>query len=173
MRQVFKIVLCCVFLVACQQKNTSKTTASPTDATNSKKFTDNELKQLAHTEFALDDSVTPLIESWKSYFTLETLTNDIKIPDFSFFEANEEAVSELILDLNEDLPKVFMTQSIRSRITIIENMLYKLDEIIQYDPSNKAETLTAVKAVLEAFSNLNFQLNKKIEKDAQKIERPI
>jgi hypothetical protein len=167
------LVLCLpILLVSC--KKTSQTTEAPNPVAKEKlKFSDSDLKQLDYTEFSLDQNVKSRIESWVGYFTLASVIEDIKTPDFSFFKENDAAIVNLINEINEGIPKEFDTQAIQSRITVVEIMLYKAKETIDIQGTNKSELLKAVKQLSEAFSNLNFQLNKKLEKDKQKIERPI
>ena len=78
----------------------------------------------------------------------------------------------MLKELRKDIPDTLKTQSVLSRITIVENMLYKLDEAYKLNTTTKTELAASVKALLISYSNLNFQLNKKLEKDNQNIVRP-
>ena len=48
-------------------------------------------------------------------------------------------------------------------------MYYKLNSTINLMTSTKSELKKSIIDLLEAYSNLNFQINKKFEKDSQNI----
>ncbi len=162
----------CLNIASCNKTQQQSAEVAVSTTKEKIRFTETDLKTLDYTEFSLDSKVKSQISDWVGYFTLATIIEDLKIPDFSFFENNDVPIEDLIIETHDTLPEKFSTQAILSRITIIESMLYKTKEIIEIHANDRAQLLIAVKDLSEAFSNLNFQLNKKIEKDAQNIERP-
>ena len=51
-------------------------------------------------------------------------------------------------------------------------MLFKFQEIDSLNTSTKKEKLVAIQQIFIALSNLNLQINKKIEKESQTILKP-
>lgn len=169
--RLFKIICFCVVITACngkKQQEIDKTTK--TNTTNS--LIEADVAKLKYLEFDLDPKVEVLAEPWQPYTRLSTTTELVKKADFSFFDEDDQAVFELIKELRNTIPDTLKTQSVLSRITIVENMLYKLDESYKLSTTTKPELLSSVKSFLVSYSNLNFQLNKKLEKDNQNIIRP-
>lgn len=169
--RLFKIISFCFVITACNNKP-QQTTDAKTETNKTSILTEADIAKLKYLEFALDPKAEVLTESWQPYNRLKTAVENIKKADFSFFEEDEQAVFELVKELRNTIPDTLKTQSALSRITIVENMLYKLEETYKLNTTTKPELAAATKALLVAYSNLNFQLNKKLEKDKQRIERP-
>ncbi len=166
----FKIICFCFVVMACNKKQ--QPTEATTETNKTYDLTEADIAKLKYLEFAIDPKVEALAEPWQPYFRLKTAIENIKKTDFSFFDEDKKAIPELLKELREGIPDTLKTQSVLSRITIVENMLYKLDETYQLSTTTKTELAASVKALLISYSNLNFQLNKKIEKDGQNIVRP-
>ncbi|GGD20274.1 hypothetical protein [Hyunsoonleella pacifica] len=167
--RVLSILSFCFIVTACNNK--PQQTEEVSAKTNSSIITKGDIETLKYLEFALDPKVEILTEPWLPYDQLKITIEDIKKADFSFFE-DEQAVFELVRELRKTIPDTLKTQSVLSRITIVENMLYKFDDTQALHTTTKPKLAKAIKELLVSYSNLNFQLNKKIEKDGQRIERP-
>jgi hypothetical protein len=63
------------------------------------------------------------------------------------------------------MPSTLKTNPIISRTAIIETTLLRLHENLTLDNIENQLKLESVKEVLIAFSNLNYQINKKLERD--------
>ena len=63
------------------------------------------------------------------------------------------------------MPSQFRTNPIISRNAIIETELLKLNENLTIDNISRDEKLLNIKALFISFSNLNYQINKKLEDD--------
>ena len=161
----------CFAIVSCNNKPQQKEETSA-DSSKSNSLTEADIAELKYLDFALDPKAEVLAEPWQPYYRLKTTIENIKKADFSFFEEDEQAIFVLVKELRNTIPDTLTTQSVLSRITIVENMLYKLDETYKLRTTSKPELTTSTKQLLEAYSNLNFQLNKKLEKDSQEIARP-
>jgi hypothetical protein len=171
--RLFKISLCCILLLSCNAKEGKANTASDTQKESST-LSRNDIKNIKFNEFALDVKVKKLASLWSAYFVAENIIKEVRVADFNFFINNDGlAIPELMGDIRSTIPRIFKTQGIRSRLTIFEGALYKTDAAVKLNSNSKTELLDAVEELFIAFSNLNFQLNKKVEKDAQNIERPI
>ncbi|PQV48468.1 hypothetical protein CLV33_105328 [Jejuia pallidilutea] len=170
----FLILLSLCFCIVCcnnkqQQQNEE---ASSTNSNKNNRLTEADIAKFKYTEFALDPKAEVLAEPWQPYSRLKATIENIKKADFSFFDEDEQSVFVLIKELRNTIPDTLKTQSVLSRITIVENMLYKLDETYKLRTTTTPELAASTKELLVAYSNLNFQLNKKLEKDSQNIVRP-
>ena len=84
---------------------------------------------------------------------------------------NQVELKKFITEFKASIPKEFLTNPIVSRTVILETMLLKLNENLTLDNIDDRDKLLSVKEVLIAFSNLNYQINKKLERDVyDKIE---
>jgi len=76
------------------------------------------------------------------------------------------------MELVETTPENINTDGIKARLLVLQNMYLKLSSSANLSTSTKKELKKDIKDLLEAFSNLNYQINKKFEKDAQRIIKP-
>ena len=166
-------ILSICFLMFCCNDATQNTTEIVNDeaVVKSSILTEADISKFKYIEFALDRKVEVIAESWPPYSRLKMTIENIKKADFSFFVDDNQATFELIKDLRKTIPDTLKNDAVLSRIKIIETMFYKLDEASKFSNISKSELTKIVKDVLVSFSNLNFQLNKKLEKDSQNIER--
>lgn len=168
--RVLYILGLCLVVMACNNKS-QQPTELLTENTENGSITKADIEKLKYLEFALDPKVEVLTEPWQPYEQLRIAMEGVKNADFSFFE-EEQAIFELLRELRKTIPDTLNTQSVLSRITIVENMLYKFDDARALHTTTKPELAGVLKELLVSYSNLNFQLNKKIEKDGQRIVRP-
>ena len=75
-------------------------------------------------------------------------------------------------DLNSKLPEQINSNSIIARIAVLATSSYQLNELYLKNTTNTEVIKRTKLKVLEAFSNLKFQINKTLEKQAQLIEKP-
>ncbi len=131
-----------------------------------------DLSQLNYTDFVLDKNSRAKISDWIKYDELEEKINELKKADLSYFKSDKKVVETLIKELEETIPESINTDDINARVLVVQNMYYKLNDTINLSTSTKSELKNAITDLLEAFSNLNFQINKKFEKDSQNIIKP-
>ena len=67
------------------------------------------------------------------------------------------------------MPETIKTAPILSRIMALETKLLKLSSTLKLDNMDKATQLSCIKEFLVAMSNLNLQINKKFELDANLV----
>lgn len=170
--KLFKILFLLLIVVACNNKTQQEPETFEEQKKTISLLTEADISKLNYVEFDLDQKVLALTESWEPFTKLKTTVTNFKKADFSFFEEDERASTELIFALKKEIPDTLKTQSVLSRITIVENTLHKLDEAHELSSTTKAQLASALKELFIACSNLNFQLNKKLEKDSQHIQRP-
>ena len=123
------------------------------------------ISNLNFTDYALSSNGEKITEDWKKYQELAIQINYLKKADLSFFNGDRDILKGFIDTLKLKIPDTLQTNAIISRTTIIETMLYRLNENLTLDNISDSLKLQSVKEVLVAFSNLNYQINKKLEKD--------
>ncbi|MGC6432039.1 MAG: hypothetical protein ACON5F_13420 [Jejuia sp.] len=175
MLKPLNLLLLFLVLSACKtepQDNAETTEVETIETETTTVISETDIAKLNYIEFDLDSKVEAIVEVWEPYFELSTAIGNFKKADFSFYEKDEKAVSELIKNMRKTIPDTLDTQGILSRITIVESMLYKLKESYNVPNATKEEVGETLKELFVSYSNLNFQLNKKLEKDSQRIDRP-
>lgn len=140
--------------------------------TTSQEITEKDLSNLNYIEFTLDVKTEKVVADWTEYNELQDIITNVKKGDLSYFDNEEKLISELIKNLKQNIRTEVDSDATLARIAALETKLYKLKSLSNLSTTSKQELIAAITAFLESFSNLNFQMNKKIEKDNQKIEKP-
>ncbi len=131
-----------------------------------------DISKIDYIEFELDSKAEDVIKDWTEYQQLQEAILDIKKGDLSFFNDNKEVINTLLRGLKKNIPKKIKAASISARITALETKFRKLQSLSNLSTTNKKELLATIKDFLVSFSSFNFQINKKIEYDTRKIEKP-
>ena len=97
----------------------------------------------------------------------------LKQGDLSFFKNEQAEVKALFDSLKTTIPDTINTKPIVSRFAVLETTSLKLQDNLNMDNIEKATKLASVKEVLVAFGNLNLQINKKLEFDANQFFKPV
>jgi len=165
---VFSILLS---ISACK-KTTETEIDTPTEETSTLGLSEKNIGKLKYIEYALDEKTEKTIEDWQEYYQLETVINNVKKADLTFFYDNDKNIKTLLKDLKKDIPEAVNSNATMARIIALETYLYKLKSLSNLDTTDKNDLLLSVKDFLISFSNLNFQMNQKIEADNINIEKP-
>lgn len=170
MYKFFAVFLVCL-LISCGNKKTQQLDE------NEKKpsafiIQKEDLNNLNYAEFILDRNLRDKLSGWIKYDELEEKINELKVADLSYFKSDKEVVETLIKEFSETLPEKIKTDAIEARVLVVQNMYYKLNSAINLSTSTKEEIKKAITDLFEAFSNLNYQINKKFEKDSQNTIKP-
>lgn len=173
MKTSFLIGICLsMALLSChnasKETNTEQTFQEPV----SKSLSEKDISKLKYVEYTLDVKTENAIKDWLKYKDLEEIVASVKKGDLSYFNDNKKGIQTLLDELSKTIPDTVNTPSVTARITAFETKLYKLESLASLQTTSKQELGETVREFLEAFSNLNFQMNKKLEKDSQQIERP-
>jgi len=169
----FLTILSLIFMfLSC--KNIDNNTDIVEHKEESNKIKEKDLSKLDYIEFALDSRTKKVIEeaNWVQYNQLQDVITNVKKGDLSFFDDNDEAINTLLKDLKNKVPAAVRYPPTLARITALETKLYKLESLSNLITTSKQELKDSIKEFLEAFSNLNLQMNKKLEKDSRIIEKP-
>ncbi len=170
MKLLFTLSLFVIFF-SCKQVN-NKVASDLAEKTISKKITESDISKLKYTDFVLDTKTEKTIENWQEYDQLEEVITTIKKGDLSFFNQNKTVIKELLTGLKGKIPVEVNTPSVLARLTVLETKLYKLESVSNLSTTTKAELSETIKEFLVSFSNLNLQMNKKLEIDANTVLKP-
>jgi hypothetical protein len=170
-----KFLCACILLLGLSCKKTTPTNTEKSDTHNkSQVITEKDISNLNYLEFDLDDRVIPIVESWQEFNQLESIIENAKKGDLSYFKTEgKKNLKTLFSSIKETIPETLNTQSILARLRVVETKAYKTESLSNLSTTKKQELLDSIKELLVSFSNLNFQLNKKLENDSQNIEKPI
>lgn len=138
----------------------------------SSKITKSDIANLKYAQFLLDSKTSNSQEFWQKYGELNDVVLRVNQADLSFFKENHEVLIAFIKDLKETIPEEINTPLINARLLALETQMLKLEGVVNLSNPEKKEVLLVVKDFLTAFSNLNLQINKKIEKESQNIVKP-
>lgn len=131
-----------------------------------------DIAKLQYTDYLLDDRTRNAVVNWQDYSKLQEVIDNVKKNNFSFFKGDAQAVRDLLKNLKQTIPYEVNTPSILARIAALETKIFKLESISKLPTSSKSEILELTKELLVTFSNLNLQMNKKLEADNIIIEKP-
>ncbi|GAA3645087.1 hypothetical protein [Flavivirga jejuensis] len=160
-----------VIFFSCKKIGESNTGDEAQD-NQDKEITEKDISKIDYIEFALDLKTEDVIKDWQEYEQLQEVVTNIKKGDLSFFYDNSLTINTLLKDLKKTIPIEINAPSIFARITALETNLYKLESLSNLSTTSKKELIATIKGFLVAFSSLNLQINKKIEYDTRKIEKP-
>ncbi len=105
-----------------------------------------------------------ILEKWNNYIELFEYINRFNSSDFSLIIDNKKYMVSFFTELKNSIPELINKPEIYSRLTVIETDFLKFESMISNFSLKNEEKLTMVKKINNSFSNLNFQIDKLIEK---------
>lgn len=168
------IFLILSILVSCKNKE-EKPEPVPKEVTEkiiSEELSPQDIANLKLTEFALDPQTAQRLTDWQAYKKLDDIINNVKQADLNFFYNDDGDMESLVNNLKGGMPKSIQSEATQARILAIETQLLKLKSLANLSTTKKQELLGSIHGLLEAFYNLNFQMNAKVEADNITIEKP-
>ncbi|MDO6761431.1 hypothetical protein Q4566_14560 [Tamlana sp. 2_MG-2023] len=156
---------------ACKDNQENKTLVE-TEVDNSGVVSEEDIENLNFTEFTLDQKAQSLVKDWTQYYKLEGIITNLKAGDFSYFQDSEKDLKETFKELKVNTPETAKSPSISARVLVLETKFYKLESLYNLASSSEEELTQSTQELLVAFSNLNLQMNKKVEFDAINIQKP-
>lgn len=166
---IFFIMICAGYSCA---DNKSEPSTIDLVSQDTLKISKADIEKLNFTEFILDPASDKKLAGWLKYRELEDRINELKNADLSFFKGDKKIVETLIQEFMSTVPSNIDEESIQARILIVETMYLKLNNKVNLTTSTKSDIQKSISDLLEAFSNLNYQINKKFERDSQNIIKP-
>ena len=170
MYKFFGVFIGCL-LISCGNKKTQQFDENATKQ-STLIIQKEDLNNLDYADFVLDRNSRAKLSGWIKYDELEEKINELKSADLSYFKGDREVVETLMKEFSETVPEVIKTDAVDARVLVVQNMYYKLNSTINLSTSTKEEIKKAIADLFVAYSNLNFQINKKFEKDSQNIIKP-
>ena len=169
----FLILSALILFLSCRQ-NAENSINEKTESNKSQTLTASDISKLKYLDFGVDDKVQPLIESWNEYMQLEDIIGNVKNANLTYFKNDaKKNLKTLLKDLRDHIPDTINTPSVMARVSVLETKLYKTESLSNLSTTKKEELANTIKELLVSFSNLNFQINKKLEKDSQNTAKPI
>ena len=104
------------------------------------------------------------LESWLNYIELAEYINQINSNDFSSLIDNKKYLIRFFNGIKNTIPDVLNQPEISSRLTVIETDFLKLESMLSNFEISSDQKNKMVKRINNSFSNLNFQIDKLIEK---------
>ena len=158
------ITIFSIILISCGGNNTTESIVTENVdqkiAINAKT-----IEGLEYTDYALSAEGEKATTDWDKYKELAIQIGYLKKGDLSFFNGDKEPLKKFINEFRIGIPDLFRTNPIVSRTVIIETTLLKLNENLTLTNIDARAKLSSIKEILVAFSNLNYQINKKLERD--------
>jgi hypothetical protein len=162
---LFVLNILCFILISCGDEK-STTDVTETEITAQKvTITSKAIEDFDYTDYALSTESEETLATWEKYKELAIQISYLKKADLSFFNGDKDLLKKFIEEFKLSTPTQLLTNPIISRTVIVETTLLKLNENLTIDNIDGRVKLLTIKEVLVAFSNLNFQINKKLERD--------
>jgi hypothetical protein len=165
-------VLCLLTLFVSCKKTQENDTSNTIEKQQIQAITEQDLLKLKYADYVLDFKTEEAIKDWQEYFQLQEVINKVKKADLSFFNDNEENIKILISKLKENIPNQVNSEGVLARLLVLETKMLKLESLSNLSTTTKQELISIIKEFFVSFSNVNFQMNKKLEFDNQLIEKP-
>ncbi|WP_142784827.1 hypothetical protein [Changchengzhania lutea] len=172
MRHLFLTILIVLMSFTACKKNSKANIGTKDESINSQEVMKSDLEKLKFVEYVLDLKTELAIQDWQDYYQLNDVIINVKKGDLSFFNDNNDAILLLLKNLKDNIPDQVNTDATLARIAALETKLFKLQSLSNLQTTTQKKLKTTIEEFLETFSNLNFQMNKKLEKDNQQIEKP-
>ena len=150
------LIFSCFIIVCCNQDIKEKTQSLSKEKEIN--FTKLEFSEIYQSSNDL------ILEKWNNYNELSEYINQFNSSDFSLLIDNKKYMEKFFIELKNSIPESINKPEIYSRLTVIETDFLKFESMISNFPLKNEEKLTMVKKINNSFSNLNFQIDKLIEK---------
>ncbi|MDX1272147.1 MAG: hypothetical protein R3340_09965 [Bizionia paragorgiae] len=161
-----------ITLMSCNSKSETGTQVE-TQVSDRSSITKEDIAKLKYVDYSVDAKAKTTLDSWQAYSDISRAISQVKIADLSFFTSDEEIFMSTVKELGTTIPIKINSDPIQARVLALTTKMYKLEETINLKTSDKKEKLSSIKDVLQAFSYLTLQVNKKYEKEAQNIIKPV
>ena len=104
------------------------------------------------------------IEEWINYFELNEFIEQLNSNDYSSLIDNKKFLIKFFKGIKFSIPDEINKPEIKSRLTVIETDFMRFESMLSnYEIENEIK-IKMVKKINNSFSNLNFQIDKLLEK---------
>ncbi|MEY8849335.1 hypothetical protein AB9K26_10990 [Psychroserpens sp. XS_ASV72] len=163
-----------MLFLACNDGNNTTENKKNDDVAESESTTisKKDIQSLKFTDYGLSFKAKDKVSNWQKYQELTNQIGFLKQADLSFYSSDVSLITTFLNDFKIEIPKELATNEILARITVLETKTLSLNSVLSLDNISKNEKLQAVKELLVSYSNLNLQINKKLEFDSNNISKP-
>lgn len=165
------LILCVLIFIGCKSEPKVEETIQE-DQEKTYVISAKDIEKLEYTDYVLSADSNKAVLDWQKFQDLQEHLELLKNGDLSFFRVEKKIMEEFILELKTEQPSSVTTPAIRSRMTVLETTLLRLQDLANLDNIKKNDLLESIKELLVADVNLKLQVNKKFEKEAQQIQLP-
>jgi hypothetical protein len=109
---------------------------------------------------------------WNGYQQVASSVSYLQSADLTYFKTDIEELKTTLKDLREGIPTALKSNSVLSRLTVVETTFLKLQNDLTLDNISKETQLQSVADVLNAWGYLSYIMNKKIEFIENDVSRP-
>ena len=162
---LYALSLFCLLFSSCDEDKSINETVETESKSQKPVISVKAIEALNYTDYALSTESKEAITEWENYKELEAQIGYLKKADLSFFNGDKKELRQFISDFKTSTPKQFLINPVISRTAIIETTLLKLNENLTLENIEEKDKLESIREVFVAFSNLNYQINKKLEND--------
>ncbi|WP_353779201.1 hypothetical protein [Winogradskyella sp. 3972H.M.0a.05] len=168
------ILLSAIAVVSCKKEaNTSEADQVKEEQSQKRdQITRKDIEDLSYSDYVLSSEADKLIMDWQKFQEFNSQIDFLKQAEFSFFRNDKKIMTTLLDEMKSTIPEQINTNTIQSRIIVVETTALKLYDVLNLNNVEKNIKLTAIKEILASVSYLNLQINKKLELDANNIKRP-
>jgi len=168
----FVAVCLSISILSCKTNKEDDETMSETTQVQAYEPTAKDIEGINYVEYVLSDTAEDATKDWLKFQELSTQIEVLKKADLSFFKDDKAILLGFITDLKNEIPEKLNESPIVVRLIALETTIYKLEGTATLHDVQKEALLESIEDVLISHTNLIFQINKKLEKEAQKIEKP-
>ena len=104
------------------------------------------------------------IEQWINYFELNEFIEQLNSNDYSSLIDNKKFLLRFFRGIKFSIPDEINKPEIKSRLTVIETDFMRFESMLSNHEIEKEIKIKMVKKINNSFSNLNFQIDKLLEK---------
>ena len=104
------------------------------------------------------------IEQWINYFELNEFIEQLNSNDYSSLIDNKKFLLRFFREIKFSIPDEINKPEIKSRLTVIETDFMRFESMLSNYEIEKEIKIKMVKKINNSFSNLNFQIDKLLEK---------
>ena len=104
------------------------------------------------------------IEQWINYFELNEFIEQLNSNDYSSLIDNKKFLLRFFRGIKFSIPDEINKPEIKSRLTVIETDFMRFESMLSNYVIEKEIKIKMVKKINNSFSNLNFQIDKLLEK---------
>ena len=110
------------------------------------------------------------IDEWINYMELNEYVNQLNLNDYSSLIDNKKYLIRFFNGIKNTIPTDINKPEIKSRLTVIETDFLRLESMLSNYASNEEAKIKMVKKINNSFSNLNFQIDKLLEKQGINLD---